>query len=121
MAPCQPIGSKLNVLVLSSPSRSARGRLPIPCPSVPIGMTSTMSGHPVIMKVEPGLAPAPEIVRELGLDLPALRRHELGIAGILAVLAELRLGEEIVEADLADAAAQLEADVPVLGRDASQA
>ena len=71
---------------------------------------------PVIMEVEPGLAPCAEVVRDFGLDLPALRRDEVGVAGIFAVAAELGLGEEIVEADLADAAAQLEADVPVLGR-----
>jgi hypothetical protein len=55
-------------------------------------------------------------VRELRLHLPALRRDQFRVAGILAVLLELGLGEEIIEADLPDAAAQLQTDVPVLGR-----
>ena len=70
----------------------------------------------VIMEVEAGLAPCAEVARELGLDFPALRRDEVGVAGIFAIAAELGLRQEIVEADLADPAPQLQADVPALGR-----
>src|SRR5947208_15985799 len=48
-------------------------------------------GHPIVMQIEPRLAPAPEVVGEFGLGLPALRRDQPGVAGILTVLAELRL------------------------------
>src|SRR6185369_5064947 len=59
----------------------------------------------VIPGAQACLAPAAEVAADLRLGLPALRRNELGVAGILAVLGQLGLGEEIVEADLADAAA----------------
>ena len=49
-------------------------------------------------------------------SLPALRRHQVGIAGVFAVVDQLGLGEEVVEADLPDLPAQLEACVPALGR-----
>ena len=116
MAPFQPIGSKWNVLVLSAPiavgARQVADALPVVADRDHVDDVLDA----VIMQVEPRLAPCAEVVREFGFDFPALRRHEVGIAGIFAVLAELRLGEEIVEADLADAAAKLQADVPALGR-----
>src|SRR5206468_10897063 len=68
----------------------------------------------IVMEVEPGLPPLAEVVRELGLGFPALRRDELRIAGILAVLAEHRLCQKVEEVDLPDAAAKLETDVPCL-------
>jgi hypothetical protein len=52
---------------------------------------------------------------DFAFQLPALRRNEVGVAGILTVLRELRLSEESVKADLANAAAQLEARIPVFG------
>lgn len=64
---------------------------------------------------DPGLAPRAELMADFAFQLPALRGNKVGVAGILAVLRELRLGEEIVEADLADSAAQLEARIPVFG------
>src|SRR6185437_157132 len=69
----------------------------------------------VIMEVEARLAPFPEIVSKFGLGLPAMRRDQIRIARILAILAELGLGKEIVEADLSDAAAELQTDVPIPG------
>ena len=66
------------------------------------------------MKRKVGLAPAAEIIREVRLELPALRGHELGSSGILAAQAQLRLCEEIGETDLPDAPSQLEANVPRL-------
>ena len=68
----------------------------------------------IIVPVEARFAPCPELMADLGLEFPALRRHKVRIAGIGAVVAKLRLGKEVVEADLADAAAELEADVPIL-------
>ena len=44
----------------------------------------------VVPEPQPGLAPRAELAPDLGLHLPALRRDEVGVAGILAVL--LRLG-----------------------------
>ena len=71
--------------------------------------------HLVIMEIEASLAPAPEVVGKFRLCLPALRRDQLGIAGILAILAEHWLSEEIEEINLPDAAAKFQADVPILG------
>ena len=51
---------------------------------------------------------------------PALRRDQVGIAGILAAVVELRLGQKVVETDLPDSAAQLQADVPILRRAPSE-
>src|SRR5689334_18691428 len=68
--------------------------------------------HPIIVKVEAGLAPGAEIVRDLRFHLPALRRHEIGVAGVGAILVQAGLGEKVREIDLPDAAAELEADVP---------
>src|SRR3569623_2086476 len=61
---------------------------------------------------QPGLAPLPQFAADFALQFPALRRDEVGIAGILAILLEVGLRQEVVEADLADAAAQLEARIP---------
>src|SRR5438270_1905984 len=70
----------------------------------------------VIVSVKPRFSPSPEIVRNFGLGLPALRRDQLRIAGVLPVRAEVRLGKKVVEADLPDAPAKFEADVPILRR-----
>ena len=75
-----------------------------------------MSSIRWIPGLEPGLAPGAELASDLDLHFPALRRDEVGVAGVFAVLLELGLDEEIVEADLADPAAELEAAVPALGR-----
>src|SRR5437868_4249648 len=72
-------------------------------------------GHPIVMEIEPRLAPAAEIVGQFGFYLPALGRDELRITGILSVLAQHWLRQEIEEVDLAHAAAKLQANVPVLG------
>src|SRR3954447_23094111 len=41
----------------------------------------------VIVTIEPGLSPRPELVADLGLELPALGRDEIRIAGIGPVIA----------------------------------
>ena len=114
-APFQPSGSNWMVLTLSMPVWVAWGRLPTPCPVSPIGMTSTMSCTRLCQSTQPRLAPVAEIPAYLRFHFPALRRHEVRVAGILPVLAELWLVEEVVEADLPDTAAELEAEVPARG------
>ena len=69
-------------------------------------------GDPVTPCADARLAPLSEFPADLPLDLPALRRDEVRIAGILAILGQFGLGEEVIEADLPDAAAKLEACIP---------
>ena len=69
----------------------------------------------VIPGPQPRLAPRAEIVADFNFALPALRRDEVGIATVLPIAAEVRLVEEIVEADLTNATAKLETRVPIFG------
>jgi len=68
------------------------------------------------MEVQASFSPRAKVSGELRFDLPALRWDKIGIAGVFPVLAELGLREEVVEADLADPAAQLQTDIPPFGR-----
>jgi hypothetical protein len=70
----------------------------------------------VIMAVEDGLAPRAQLMADLRLELPALRRHQVGVTGIFALVGKLGLRQEVIETDLADLPAGLQADVPFLGR-----
>jgi hypothetical protein len=70
--------------------------------------------HSMSPGAQTGLTPLAKFAANLALQLPALRGDEIRITGIFAILGKLRLREEVVEADLADAAAEFQARVPTL-------
>ena len=90
MAPFQPIGSNRKVLVDSDAeagrARQIADRLAVLADRDDVDDVVDAVG----VELEPGLAPRAELAADFALDFPALRRDEVGVAGILAVL--LRLG-----------------------------
>jgi hypothetical protein len=70
----------------------------------------------LVVHAQGGVAVGAEVADGLERELPGLRRHQVGIAGVGLAVVEVDGGEEVVEVELADAALQLEVDVELRRR-----
>ena len=71
---------------------------------------------PVMIEPQPSFAPAAEIAADLARCFPALRRNEIWIGVVPAVVGDVLIRQKIGKADLADLPFQLQVGVPARRR-----